>query len=126
MLLVGCTRTVTVETFHPGYYQQGRYYEGGYQTAYYDIYGNYHPAHEVGPYYEQGRWHRPFVDVTTFEYVATTSALPGCPEGGACSSGCVDGRCRSRNTIPIILDDETVGFIAADGDLNSKWEPTEH
>ena len=58
LILSGCSST-TVETYHPGYYQEGQWETGGYQPAYYDVYGNLHPAKQVQAYYEEGEWHRP-------------------------------------------------------------------
>ena len=62
LILSGCS--TTVETYHPGYYQEGQWETGGYQPAYYDVYGNLHPAKQVQAYYEEGEWHRPYVTTT--------------------------------------------------------------
>jgi len=70
--LSGCA--TSVETYHPGYYQEGHWVSGGYQPAYYDVYGNLHPAQQVQAYYEEGAWHRPYV--TTTEVKQTPKLTP--------------------------------------------------
>ena len=69
--LSGCTSTV--ETYHPGYYQEGHWVSGGYQPAYYDVYGNLHPAQQVQAYYEKGAWHRPYVTTTEIKEAPSVS-----------------------------------------------------
>ena len=72
-VLAGCGTTV-VETYHPGYYQEGRWVSGGYMPAYYDVYGNLHPAQQVQAYYQEGQWHRPYM--TTNEMKASPILAP--------------------------------------------------
>jgi len=76
--LIGCS--TTVETYHPGFYQEGHLMEGGYQPAYYDAYGNLHPAQPVADYYEEGRWHRAYVTKADVDHAPGT-VVYGVPTG---------------------------------------------
>ena len=60
LVLTACSQQ-TKEIYHPGYYQGAQHRAGTYQSAYTDANGNIHPAEQIAPYTQEGRWVRPHV-----------------------------------------------------------------